>query len=247
MEKEEYRKHFELEDEHWWFAGRRAIILQTIAALKSPAGPMRLLDAGCGTGFTLKILAGQGAAFGFDLHREAITFCRRRGLNTVVLADAQAMPFQRESFDVVLFLDVLYHLDISSDLLALENAHRVLKPGGHLVLTDSAFRFLWSRHDLAVHARERYTRRKLRRRVEDSGFQVTAASYFQFFLFIPVLFLRLLERRRKGKDRVPVSDLKSVNRTLNKVLFQIFRVEAGLLPHIRFPFGSSLLLLARKV
>jgi SAM-dependent methyltransferase len=247
MEKEEYRKHFELEDEHWWFAGRRAIILQTIAALKTPAGPIRLLDAGCGTGFNLKILAGRGAAFGFDLHREAIAFCRRRGLNTVVLADAQAMPFQRGSFDVVLFLDVLYHLDISSDLLALENAHRVLKSGGHLVLTDSAFRFLWSRHDLAVHARERYTRGKLQRRVEEAGFQVTAASYFQFFLFFPVFFLRFLERFRKGKNRVPVSDLKSVNRTLNKILFWVFRTEAKLLRYIRFPFGSSLLLVARKV
>jgi SAM-dependent methyltransferase len=247
MEKEEYRKHFKLEAEHWWFAGRREVILQTLASLNFPPGPIRLLDAGCGTGFNLKILARRGVAFGFDLRREAIAFCRKRGLNTAVLADTQAMPFQSGSFDVVFFLDVLYHLDVSSDLLALKNAHRVLKPGGYLVLTDSAFRFLWSRHDLAVHARERYTRRTLRRRVEESGFQVTASSYFQFFLFFPVLFLRLLERFRYGKSRIPVSDLKSINRTLNRVLFQIFRAEAKLLPHIRFPFGSSLLIVARKI
>ncbi len=218
-----------------------------MAGLRTPAGPVRILDAGCGTGFNLKILARRGAAFGFDLRREAIAFCRKRGLNTVVLADAQAMPFQSESFDFVFFLDVLYHLDISSDLLALGNARRVLRQGGYLVLTDSAFRFLWSRHDLAVHARERYTRRTLRRRVEESGFRVTASSYFQFFLFFPVLFLRLLERFRDGKNPVPVSDLKSVNRTLNRVLFRVFRAEAKLLPHFHFPFGSSLLIVAKKV
>jgi SAM-dependent methyltransferase len=247
MEKEEYRKHFELEDEHWWFAGRRVIVLQTLAALNFPPGPIRLLDAGCGTGFNLKILAERGAAFGFDLHREAVAFCRRRGLKSVALADAQAMPFREGSFDAVLFLDVLYHRDIASDLEALKNARRVLKSGGHLVLTDSAFRLLWSRHDLAVHARERYTRRTLRRRVEESGYRVTAASYFQFFLFFPVLFLRFLERLRSGKNRVPVSDLKSVNRTLNKILFWVFRTEAKLLRYIRFPFGSSLLIVARKI
>jgi len=247
MEKPEYLKHYELEQEHWWFAGRREIILSTLRSLEFPAERALLLDAGCGTGLNLKILQNFGEAYGFDLQPDAVEFCRKRGLRRVVRADAQNIPFRDGLFDIVLFLDVLYHKDIVSDLAVLANAYRVLKKGGWLLLTDSAFRFLWGRHDLAVHARERYTRARLRKRLERAGFQVTEASYFQFFLFPPVFVSRFWQRLKKDKASAPVSDLKAVAGALNSVLFLVFRLEAFLLRHVRFPFGSSLLFLARKI
>jgi SAM-dependent methyltransferase len=247
MEKPEYLKHFELEQDHWWFAGRREIVLGALKSLGLRPGQALLLDAGCGTGLNLKFLQDFGDAYGFDIQPEAIELCRRRGLRRVVRADAQSMPFRDGLFDIVLFLDVLYHRNIASDLTALKNAQRVLKKGGRVLLTDSAFRFLWSRHDLAVHARERYTRRRLERRLEQAGFRVTEATYFQFFWFPPLLISRLWQRLKKKTSPAPVSDLRAVSDALNVVLFFVFRAEAVLLRHIRFPFGSSLLCLAKKV
>jgi SAM-dependent methyltransferase len=247
MEKQEYFKHYTLEQEHWWFAGRREIILGALRSLELQPARALLLDVGCGTGLNLKILKNFGEAYGFDLQPEAIDFCRQRGLRQIVRADAQNIPFRDGLFDVVLFLDVLYHRNIASDLAALRDAHRVLKKGGRVLLTDSAFRFLWSRHDLAVHARERYTRRRLKERLERAGFQVTEAGYFQFFLFPPLVMSRLWHRLKREKAPAPVSDLRPLTGALNSALFFIFRAEAFLLRHIRFPFGSSLLCVARKI
>ena len=246
MEKQEYVKHYELEQDYWWFAGRREIILGVLRSLRYQPGKALLLDAGCGTGLNLQAVQPFGYAVGLDHEPDALRFCRRRGLKNVLRADIRNFPFSEGTFDVVLLLDVLSHRSIVSDVDVLGDVRRILKKGGFLLLTDSAFPFLWSRHDRAFHVRERYTRRSLGLRTARAGLAVRRMSYFQFFFFLPLVILRLWERIRKSEEDIPVSNLKKLNRLTNGLMLRVFRLESSLLKHVRLPFGSSLLLLAQK-
>jgi len=245
MERDEYRKQFELEEIHWWFAGRREILRATLHGLGGLPAEAVILDAGCGTGLNLKISQDLGKTFGFDFEEEALRYCQKRGLKRLVRADVQRMPYKSGSFDLVFILDILSHRTIVSDLDALRDAYRVLKRGGILLVSESAFNFLLSRHDRAFHIRQRYTCKGMKRKLTEAGFDVIKTTYFNFFLFVPVLLFRFWDKLWQGDD-VPVSHLNRVNSGVNCLLFQVFKAEAPLLRSIRFPFGSSLLCVARK-
>jgi len=247
LEKEEYRKHFELEETFWWFVGRREII-ETILECQNVIKDREnnLLDIGCGTGFNLTIFQKYINSFGCDLSDEAIYFCKKRNLKRIVKSDAGELPFKNETFHFVTLLDVLYHKNIQSDIKVIREAKRALKKNGCLIITDSAFNFLSSRHDKALHTRERYTKEKLKRKLKENGFFVLKLSYFNFFLFPIVLIVRFYDRLMLNKNIKPESNLKPINNVLNKILIYILRMEAFLMRYLNFPFGSSLLCLAKK-
>lgn len=247
MEKEEYRKHFELEEQFWWFVGKREIIKAILESCKiKKNGESTFLDIGCGTGINLKIFQEYFNSFGCDLSDEAIHFCKKRNLKKIAKSNAEELPFNDEKFDIVTLLDVLYHKNVHSDINVLREAKRVLKKNGYLIITDSAFNFLLSRHDIAFHTRERYTKENLRNKLTENSFFILKLSYFNFFLFPIILSVRIFERLALNKNNKPESDLKPINSVFNKILIHILRMEAFLIRYLNFPFGSSLLCLAKK-
>ena len=91
-----------------------------------------VLEIGCGTGLILdRIESLSKSAVGVDLSVGMLQGAMERGLN-VVQADATALPFASESFDVVYSFKVLAHIEDIS--LALSEAARVTRPGGHMLL-----------------------------------------------------------------------------------------------------------------
>ena len=104
----------------------------------------RLLDIACGSGGpTLRVARGCGAqVVGVDIHADAITTARRAaaafGLSDTArfdVVDARAaLPFPDASFDAVMCIDAINHLENRSR--ALTEWARVLKPGGRLLFTD---------------------------------------------------------------------------------------------------------------
>jgi SAM-dependent methyltransferase len=246
MEKDEYRKHFEMEEDFWWFRGRREVILSILGSFKILDGKLNILDVGCGTGFNLKVFQTYGFSFGCDLSHNAIYFCQKRGLKNVAYADAGKLPYKDESFDLVTLLDVLYHKNVQNDMKVLLEIQRVLKKGGYLLITDSAFNFLRSSHDVVFHTRERYNRKILKERLEKANLSIKKMSYFNFFLFLAVLTIRTIEKGRfMGREKIE-SNLKPVNKKINALLLNILKFEAFLIEHVNFPFGSSILCLAKK-
>jgi SAM-dependent methyltransferase len=241
VEEHVYQQLYDLEDAHWWFRGRRAVIHALLERAELPARP-RILDAGCGTGRNLVELGAVGDAQGIDPSPDAIAFCRRRGLDRVTEAGLEALPFADGSFDLVVATDVIEHID--DDAAALAELRRVAAPDGRLLLTVPAYMWLWSQHDDSHHHKRRYTRRRLRERVEAAGWAPVESSYFNTALLPPIALVRTLTRRREPSDGR--SDYQLTEGPLNAVLSLPMRGEASLIRRgARLPAGVSIGMLAR--
>src|SRR5436190_14856243 len=162
MQQHTYAIMRRVEETHWWFAGRRRIIKSFLGRLcceitsgNGGRNSVNILDVGCGTGANLEMLSEFGEAEGVDISGEALTFCRERGLENVKQGEAEALPFEDSSFDLVTGLDVVEHLD--DDHEGLKEMRRVLRPGGHVLVFVPAFMFLWGVQDDISHHRRRYT------------------------------------------------------------------------------------------
>lgn len=245
MELEEYRTNFLLEDSYWWFVGRRKIVKQVLWSWANRKNFQRILDAGCGTGKMVEFLSTFGDAYGVELHPEGIKYCRKRKLPLLAEGDICKLPFRDNSFDLVSCFDVLYHKKVN-ETQALRELQRVCKPEGFLIVTDAAFEFLRSEHDESVHGVRRYTKRSLSNAVQQVGFTVVRISYWDFFLFPAVLLVRFAKNVLPRRHSRPVSNLKPIFQPLNRMLSWLVHIEAKLIAQIQLPFGTSIVLLARK-
>ena len=82
MDVAEYARTYRIESRHWWFVGLHELILRCLP-LQPDEGPLRILDAGCGTGRLLERMSPYGACEGLDASEVALGFCRSRGLSTL--------------------------------------------------------------------------------------------------------------------------------------------------------------------
>jgi SAM-dependent methyltransferase len=229
----------QIEREHFWFEGRRRLVLEALRR-QVPMGA-RILDLGCGTGSWLSTLTAEGyEAWGLDALEAAATRCRRiPGAGGVILARGEALPVRPEAFDAVTLLDVLEHGD---DERILEETHRVLRKGGSVLATVPAFAWLWSRRDDAAGHRRRYDRRLLGRLLAPPRWANVEMRFYQGLLFPAVAASRLL-----GRVAGRMRDLEDRPwRWLNRLLATITRVEHALGRFVRMPFGSTVLVMARR-
>lgn len=241
MDKLLYQRFFEIEDAHWWFVARKAIVLGFLDRYLPEKPQRRVLDAGCGTGGMLKDLEGYGKLVAADFSEEAVKFCRLRGYE-IMQCSILELPLRPESFDLIIALDIIEHLD--DDAMALQELHRVCKPGGHLCVSVPAFQFLWSHHDDLNHHKRRYTKRQLEERLKAAHFQVLRCSYFNSFLFPFVLVGRLFG---KGMREGPGPEWTIPSRAINRGLARAFAAELPLLRQFNLPIGVSILAIVQKV
>lgn len=244
MEKSFYAEYFELEGRHWWFVGRRRIFLRLLEQeLRGRRRPLRVLDFGCGTGSFLEHLERFGTVSGVDGDPDAVGFCHERGRTEVRLVEAgESLPFDDASFDLITTLDVIEHIE--DELTALRELRRVLRPGGLLLVSVPAFRFLWGDQDEISHHYRRYSAPRLRQSLADAGFEVRRTSYFNTWLF-PLIAVVRLARRIVRPPIATKSDFAIGPPLLNSALGGLFGSEAAVLARARLPFGVSLLALAR--
>lgn len=244
MQQHTYSIMYAVEGSHWWFAGRRRIIESFLAPICEQMKPdlPRILDVGCGTGANLEMLAQFGEAAGVDVSTEALDFCRERGLRNVRQGEAEHLPYEDASFDLVTGLDVVEHLD--DDLAGLREMHRVLRPGGRIFLFVPAFMFLWGVQDDISHHRRRYTLSGLQQVVREAGFEVERATYANITFFAPVLLGRLLMRLTGIR---PASENNITVASLNGILGRILGAESSILRRMNLPLGVSAICVARRI
>jgi SAM-dependent methyltransferase len=246
MQKDEYRAMFELEDRLWWYAGMRKITAAILDKHFAATVSFRLLDAGCGTGFSLAWMKERypdAQVFGIDSSPDAAGFWPRRNLDTIAIAPIERLPFASDQFDLVTCFDVIYQLTNEDARKALSEMHRVLRPGGLLFMREPAYNWMRGAHDLAIGTRHRYTKTGLCAILQEQGFTIRRATYANTLLFGLAVIHRLASRL-SGRSE---SDVKPVRGFLNKTLEGALKLEARMLAHIRFPFGLSVIALGEKV
>ncbi|MBL1277263.1 MAG: class I SAM-dependent methyltransferase [Ectothiorhodospiraceae bacterium] len=238
-----YQQMRELEDRHWWFRGRRAIVVSQLQTSHLPK-QAKILDLGCGTGGNLAMLSQFGDVIGAELDEQAAIMARERGVAPVVRGKLpDALPLSASSFDCVTLLDVLEHIvDDRSTLMAV---NKLLVPDGRVLITVPAFPFLWGPHDEAHHHQRRYRAKPLAALLRDTGFEVIKLSYCNTWLFPPAAAVRLVRKVfPKGNAG---TELALPPAPLNAMLAMLFASERHLLRHMTLPFGISLLAVAKKL
>ncbi len=212
------------------------------------ASNFSLLDAGCGTGGMLEMVRKkfpQAELTGVDQSDHALELTAGRDTGAKLIpASVHDLPFPESSFDFVLSLDVLSHAGVD-DALSLHEMHRVLRPGGRLILNLAAFEFLKGAHDCAVDVDRRYTQRQVQVLLTGSGFQVERSSYWNATFAPPIALLRWFSRVRPPVDR-PRSDFRPLPPFINSLLKRVAALELNASPHVSLPFGTSLFAVARK-
>lgn len=218
-----------MEASHFWFRGRRNLVMGLLA--ESGSDPGTLLDAGCGTGYFVEQLRRRGLrAFGLDpLASGART--------PLVCGQVETLPFRAGAFGTLLFCDVLEHVE---DRAALAEAWRVLRDRGAVIITVPAHPWLWSHRDEAAGHRRRYTREELEGKVAAAGFRAIRTTYYQCLLFPLVVASRLFGRKRTrdAEERPGV--------LANRFMGWITSLELALGRWLPIPWGSSLVMLACK-
>jgi len=231
MEADEIGKLADLEDQHWWYQERRAILDRQLRQFTTPGAA---LDIGACCGGNTRVLVDNGwRAMALDYSRTGPEICRTRGV-TAVQGDATRLPVPDASLDLVVAYDILEH--IPDHVAAVREAHRVLRPGGQLLVAVPADPELWSAHDVAVLHCRRYTSSTLNALISGNGFVVSKLWNWNV-LMKPALKLR--------RDKIEGSDLDQVPPVLNSVLRRIIRTERYL-PLSKLP-GVSLFLQAQAL
>jgi ubiquinone/menaquinone biosynthesis C-methylase UbiE len=232
------------ERDHFWFRGFRRfvapLLAEAVRGLKNPA----ILDCGCGTGHNLAMLRGHGRAAGIDLTWTGLALAHARGERSIAQASATELPFAEARFDVVTSFDVIYALEDHDEAAALREMHRVLRPGGFLVINVAAMDLLRGNHSVLAGEVRRYSHRSLTERLTRTGFEVRRMSYTNATILPALAAVRLLQRVAGHEESQQEISIPAA--PINAALAAVLAVEAAALRVINMPFGSSLLALARK-
>jgi SAM-dependent methyltransferase len=235
MEEQAYLDLHQLEQEHWWYRGTRAVyrmLLQRYAPLCRGS----VLDLGCGTGGNVELLSRWGTVIGLDPWFAALQMCPTTAV-TPVQGEAEALPFCDGAFDLIAALGVVEH--IRDDIGMLREIRRICRPGGRILVLTSAFMFLWSQHDEANRHVRRYTARELCKKARHAGLRVCYLSYQNVALFPLSVGVRLLQRAflPPGQARI---DMFPVPEPINTLLARLLVLEGRLMRWVSFPCGVSL-------
>jgi SAM-dependent methyltransferase len=241
--KDRYRQvTLSVEDRHWWYLGRRHIVESVLDRASLGAGA-RTLDAGCGGGGNLASLRRYGPVTGLEPDARAAEIARARNVGEVVEGALEDLSFDEGSFDLAVALDVIEHLD--DDVEGLRELHRVVAPGGLLLVTVPAYPRLWSAHDEMNDHRRRYVRRSLLAAAQGAAWKPLRTTYFNLFLLPPAILSRLLDRARRAAPQA--SDFERTPAWLDGPLQLPMRAEASLIrAGLSLPAGLSLLGLFRR-
>ena len=227
----EIEKLAALEDNHWWYRERRALLGQLLRTFTTSGAA---LDIGAACGGNTRVLQDYGwKATALDFSAIGPVICRQRGI-PAIRANATLLPIATASLDLVVAFDMLEHVDCDDEVV--REVHRVLRPGGRFLVAVPCDPALWSAHDEAVQHRRRYTADQLNELISGNHFHISRMWSWN------VLMRPLLKIRRhwlKG------SDLDDVSPLVNTVLGSVIRLERYL-PVSRAP-GASLFVEAQAL
>ena len=239
---------FKMERKHFWHIGRKEIILDILKRNTSHLMGCRMLEVGCGNGSILTYLKQNGVDIeGGDIFAEGLKCCQQNNsLIKLYQLDILALPFS-DDYDIIGSFDVLEHLD--QDEKALAEINRALRPGGKLIITVPAFRFLWSYFDERSKHKRRYSKKEIIAKLERNGFRIKKITYYMFFLLPLTFTFRVINNAFRGEveqaNMEASVEIKAIP-VVNKLFLGLLKLEKVLLRWTNLPFGTSILVLAEK-
>lgn len=239
MDKVYYKYYFELERNHWWFQARNKIIHSQINEIyQIEKRPLKILNVGVATGATSQLLNNFGQVTSVEYDQDCIDFVSSKINLPIAQGDICALDFPDNSFDLVCALDVIEHVE--NDQLAADELTRVCRIGGAMVITVPTFKSLWGEHDVINHHFRRYRSSELLTLFKKNT-QLLYNSYFNFWLFLPIWFVRNLPFKVTRKNSGSDFDLFKFQ-WMNDLCYYIFASEIVFTSlKIRLPFGVSAL------
>lgn len=235
-----YEQFSNIQDKHWWFSSKRMIVSDLLS--KKGFNNQEILDVGCGAGLMLKELVKFGHVRGMDGSEEAIRFSGKVFQGEIKLGLLpDSIPFSSDQFTLVTALDVIEHVE--EDVAALIAINNVMKKDGSLLITVPAYQFLWSKHDDLNEHKRRYTKCELEKKLKLAGFHLEKISYYNTLLFPLIALIRLINKLLRLDE---VSDVEMPGKFVNFALKNIFLLEKYWLRYFNFPFGVSLIAIAKK-
>lgn len=242
--------HAAIEERHWWFVARRRMLKQLLTTVVPPGTGKRVLDLGCGTGGNLGALRSDYECAGLEIDQAAVEFARVQ-YPGIDVQRASVLTFDEwpdpRPVDACLMTDVIEHLD--DDRGAMENAARILKPGGYLILTVPADPRLWSRHDEHHEHRRRYMPDDIRELTEGLPLTEVLIAGFNARLYWPIRIWRWIQTRVPAlMNRGSTGDLHlpppPVNRAFLWILEGEVRRMRRILKGVSAPYGRGVSLVA---
>lgn len=235
MERVVYDRMAELDELHWWYRARRAILTKLIERRVRPAPNSHILEIGCGTGHNVLMLKqfGDVDAIEIDPAARAVAEARLgRQIGDAPLPNLPGVPDAK--YDLVAILDVLEHVE--EDRQALVSIAKKLRPGGKILITVPAHPWMWSAHDVVNHHQRRYTSKSLRKVIAEAGLKIETMSYFNSLLF-PLAAAARLAGRLTGKED---SDDAMPPKPVNKLFEFLFGLERHAIGRVSLTPGVSL-------
>lgn len=97
----------------------------------------KILDIGCGTGEFAGLFS-KFDYYGIDISERYIRYAAKRKKGNFKVMDAARLEFPDDSFDYILIMAILHHLDNDKINQVLSEAKRVIKPGGKILAMEDA-------------------------------------------------------------------------------------------------------------
>jgi SAM-dependent methyltransferase len=234
----------QLIERSFWMKARKNIFIW--AAKKYFPRAESFLEIGCATGMILSFFRQAYPHLrisGFEIFTEGLRYVPDRVPDaTVFQADARQIPFGNE-FDAIGAFDVIEHVD--DDQRVLDQMFQAAKPGGGVLVSVPHHPFMWSQRDEYVRHKRRYTRADLAEKIANAGFELTRMTAFVSIPF-PAMIVESLLNRKPKKHYDPLKGLQT-SAFINGLLTTILAFERQLIKTgVSFPFGGSLLAVARK-
>jgi len=240
-----------IEGEHWWYRGLRDLIVRTLRSRElRPPARSRILDAGCGSGATLRaIQEALSPAYlgGFDLSQQAVRLAQGKVSGAdIYQSDIRNPELRQREFDVILSCDVISIAGIDQSMEGMQQLARRLRPGGVLILNLPALPWLNGPHDRLMGTCHRVTTRQVRRLIEALGLGAALLTY-RVFLPFPAIAASRFFARFGSRAQQPRSDLRPCPLWLNRMLSGMLVAENQTITRgLAFPWGSSVYAVAKK-
>ena len=236
MNPDVYKRHIKNQSTHWWFQARKKIIENIILNINFKK-KINILDFGAGSGVNLNMLIRHGRVDIHEKNKFARSIIKK---NKKIHKAYHSLNFKKQNYDLILLADVIEHIKKPKTLL--KSLKKYLKKDGYILITVPAYQFLYSKKDRVLGHYRRYNKKSLINELND--FKIKKISYFNTFLFFPIMLITIMNKMLNRDYIIKVET--TPNYFLNLILYQIFRMEEFFIKYFKFSFGISLYALVKN-